>query len=96
MATDTADRLSEAALLAVREHGYAGTSMQELLRSTGVASSSMYHFFPGGKEELVATAVRRSGMRSAEQIVAVEVVALHHRTLRLLRRAGGAAWQQQR
>ncbi len=71
MAANTAERLSDAALLAVREHGYAGMSMQDLLRSTGVSSSSMYHHFPGGKEELVATAVRRSGMASRDQIVAV-------------------------
>jgi AcrR family transcriptional regulator len=58
-------------LLAVRQHGYAGTGMQTLLRETGVSSSSMYHFFPGGKEELVAAAVRRSGLDAAERIAAV-------------------------
>lgn len=68
MPSKTAERLTEAVLLSIREHGYAGTSMQELLKSTGVSSSSMYHFFPGGKEELVATAVRRSGLEAAEQI----------------------------
>ena len=71
MAANTADRLTDAALLAIREHGYAGTSMQDLLRDAGVSSSSMYHFFPGGKEELVATAVRRSGLASAGRIAAV-------------------------
>lgn len=71
MPRDTAKRLIDAALLSVREHGYAGTSMQELLRSTKVSSSSMYHHFPGGKEELVASAVRRSGLEAAEQIAAV-------------------------
>ena len=71
MPSDTADRLTRAVLLSVREHGYVGTSMQDLLRSTGVSSSSMYHFFPGGKEELVATAVRRSGMGSAARIAEV-------------------------
>ena len=71
MSTDTADRLTRAALLSVREHGYAGTGMQDLLRAAGVSSSSMYHFFPGGKEELVATAIRRSGMGSAARIAEV-------------------------
>lgn len=69
--SDTADRLTDAVLLAVRRHGYAGTSMQDLLRDTGVSSSSMYHFFPGGKEQLVAEAVRRSGLTSAELIADV-------------------------
>jgi TetR/AcrR family transcriptional regulator, lmrAB and yxaGH operons repressor len=71
MPPETADRLTDAVLLAVRQHGYAGTGMQTLLRDTGVSSSSMYHFFPGGKEELVAAAVRRSGLDAAERIAAV-------------------------
>ena len=71
MPSDTRNRLTDAALLAVREHGYAGTSMQDLLRETGVSSSSMYHFFPGGKEELVADAVRRAGLEAAGQITDV-------------------------
>jgi len=68
MASNTAQRLMDAVLLSIREHGYAGTSMQDLLRSTSVSSSSMYHHFPGGKEELVASAVRRDGLHAAEQI----------------------------
>ncbi|MEO1058490.1 MAG: TetR family transcriptional regulator C-terminal domain-containing protein [Actinomycetota bacterium] len=71
MPSDTADRLTQAALLAVREHGYSGMSMQDLLRETGVSSSSMYHFFPGGKEELVASAVRADGLAAADAIAAV-------------------------
>ncbi|NQY57662.1 MAG: hypothetical protein HRT86_14480 [Ilumatobacteraceae bacterium] len=46
-------------------------SMQDLLRNTGVSSSSTYHFLPGGKEELVASAVRDSGLTSAAQIAEV-------------------------
>ncbi|MEM9513857.1 MAG: TetR/AcrR family transcriptional regulator [Actinomycetota bacterium] len=71
MPSDTAARLTQAALMAVREHGYAGMSMQDLLRETGVSSSSMYHFFPGGKEELVASAVRTDGLAAADAIAAV-------------------------
>ena len=71
MTSDTRDRLGAAVLLSIREHGYAGTSMQDLLRRTGVSSSSMYHFFPGGKEELVATAVRAHGLNAAERVAEV-------------------------
>ena len=71
MPADTSERLTDAVLLAIRQHGYAGTSMQTLLRQTGVSSSSMYHFFPGGKEELVAAAVRRSGLDAARRIAGV-------------------------
>ena len=71
MPAETATRLTDAALHSLREHGYAATSMQDLLRTSGVSSSSMYHFFPGGKEQLVAEAVRRSGRDSAVLIAAV-------------------------
>lgn len=71
MTSEAAQRLIEAVLLSIREHGYAGTSMQNLLRDTGVSSSSMYHFFPGGKEELVASAIRSAGLAAAEQITDV-------------------------
>ena len=71
MPSDTRHRLTEAVLLSVREHGYAGTSMQDLLRDSGVSSSSAYHFFPGGKEELVASAVRESGLAAAARITEV-------------------------
>lgn len=68
MPSDVPTRLTQAVMLAVREHGYAGTSMQDLLRDTGVSSSSLYHFFPGGKEALVAEAVRARGLDAAERI----------------------------
>ena len=71
MPPETADRLTDAVLLSVREHGYSGTSMQTLLRDTGVSASAMYHFFPGGTAELVAAAVRRSGLDAADRIAAV-------------------------
>ncbi|MCH9728233.1 MAG: TetR/AcrR family transcriptional regulator [Actinomycetia bacterium] len=71
MPSATKTRLIDAALLSLREHGYAGTSMQDLLRDTSVSSSSMYHFFPGGKEQLVASAVLSTGLAAAEQIAEV-------------------------
>ncbi|MFB7843911.1 TetR/AcrR family transcriptional regulator [Microbacterium sp. NPDC056052] len=41
---------------AFREHGYEGASMAILQDATGLGRGSLYHFFPGGKEEM-ATAV---------------------------------------
>ncbi|MEM9038069.1 MAG: TetR/AcrR family transcriptional regulator [Actinomycetota bacterium] len=69
--SDTTTRLLDAAVRSVREHGYTGTGMQDLLRDAGVSSSSMYHFFPGGKEELVAAAIRRDGHAAAERLAEV-------------------------
>lgn len=35
-----------------REHGFAGTSLSEITRKTGLGKGSLYHFFPQGKEEM--------------------------------------------
>ena len=35
-----------------REHGFTGASLSEITRGTGLGKGSLYHFFPGGKEEM--------------------------------------------
>lgn len=35
-----------------RERGFAGASLSEITRITGLGKGSLYHFFPGGKEEM--------------------------------------------
>lgn len=37
-----------------REHGYEGTSLALITQRTGLGKGSLYHFFPGGKEEMAA------------------------------------------
>ena len=37
-----------------RELGYDGTSISRITEKTGLGKSSLYHFFPGGKEEMAA------------------------------------------
>ncbi len=62
------ERLLRGMSRSLRSRGYGATSMKELLAATGVSSGSMYHSFPGGKEELAAAAIRHSGLRGAEAI----------------------------
>lgn len=38
-----------------REHGFEGASLSVISRRTGLGKGSLYHFFPGGKEEMAAT-----------------------------------------
>lgn len=38
-----------------REHGFAGASLAVISRRTGLGKGSLYHLFPGGKEEMVAS-----------------------------------------
>ena len=37
-----------------REFGYEGASLSSITEMTGLAKGSLYHFFPGGKEEMAA------------------------------------------
>lgn len=40
--------------------GYAATSLTEVLSAAGAPRGSIYHYFPGGKDELVAAAINRT------------------------------------
>lgn len=35
-----------------RQHGYEGASLTRLSEATGLGKSSLYHYFPGGKEDM--------------------------------------------
>lgn len=59
MAPDSRDRMVRAAIELFRERGYAATSFGDVLARSGAPRGSIYHHFPGGKEELAAEALRR-------------------------------------
>lgn len=59
---DTRDRLLTATGELFRQQGYNGTSMKQVTVAAGVPFGSLYHFFPGGKEELAAAVIRTSGL----------------------------------
>ncbi|UYW24384.1 TetR/AcrR family transcriptional regulator [Methylorubrum extorquens] len=54
MARTVAERSDVLPLLAevFREHGYEGASLSLISKATGLGKGSLYHFFPGGKEEM--------------------------------------------
>jgi len=39
---------------AFRERGFEGASLAQLCEATGLGKGSLYHFFPGGKDEMAA------------------------------------------
>jgi len=53
-APDTRTRLVLAAMQLFWEKGYGSTSVADVLKSAGVNSGSLYHFFPGKQELLLA------------------------------------------
>ncbi len=40
-----------------REHGYEGTSLALIGEAAGLGKGSLYHFFPGGKEEMASAVI---------------------------------------
>src|SRR5262245_52754833 len=61
--TDTRTRLLEASAQLFREQGYAGTGLKQITAAGEAPWGSLYHFFPGGKEQLGSEAIRHSGGR---------------------------------
>src|SRR3954453_5573311 len=59
--TRTKDRIVEASAELFRRQGYSGTGIKQILAEASAPFGSLYHHFPGGKEELGAEAIRRSG-----------------------------------
>jgi AcrR family transcriptional regulator len=59
MSKDSRELMVRSAIELLRERGYAGTSFGDVIAHSGAPRGSIYHHFPGGKEQLVAEAVRR-------------------------------------
>jgi TetR/AcrR family transcriptional repressor of lmrAB and yxaGH operons len=55
------DALLEKIAEAFRLYGYEGASIRLLSKATGLQRASLYHRFPGGKEEMAAAIVARTG-----------------------------------
>jgi TetR/AcrR family transcriptional regulator, lmrAB and yxaGH operons repressor len=58
----TRDRILESSGELFRRQGYAGTGIKAILTASDAPYGSLYHFFPGGKEELGAAALREGGL----------------------------------
>ncbi len=61
MATSTRERILDASRGLFARRGYAGTGIKQILAEADAAFASLYHFFPGGKDQLAAEAIRTSG-----------------------------------
>ncbi len=61
MATGTKVRILDSSGELFRRQGYMGTGVKEILAEAGAPFGSLYHHFPGGKSELGAETIRRSG-----------------------------------
>lgn len=67
----TRERIVGASAELFRRHGYTGTGVKQIVETAGAPFGSLYHFFPGGKEELGAETIRWSGAIYEQLIEAV-------------------------
>ncbi|TRC96738.1 TetR/AcrR family transcriptional regulator [Mesorhizobium sp. WSM4303] len=84
MANDTRTRILETTALLLRQRGYHGTSLNDILSASAAPRGSLYFHFPGGKDQLVIEVTRDSvadvTKRLGEALAAESdpAVAVHH------------------
>src|SRR2546421_4843590 len=61
MAEHPRERMIESALVLMGEHGVEATSFSQVIEHSGAPRGSIYHHFPGGKEQLIEEATRYGG-----------------------------------
>jgi AcrR family transcriptional regulator len=59
--TDTKDRIMGSSAELFRRQGYTGTGVKQIVAMANAPFGSLYHFFPGGKEQLGEEVIRWSG-----------------------------------
>lgn len=71
MASGTRQRIVEAAGASLARRGYRGTGLKQVATDSGAPMGSLYHFFPGGKDELAGAGLAWSAAGYAERVVTV-------------------------
>ncbi|WP_435581851.1 TetR/AcrR family transcriptional regulator [Amycolatopsis thermoflava] len=59
---NTKERILAASAELFRRNGYTGTGLKQIVTEASAPFGSIYHFFPGGKEQLAEEVIRSSGM----------------------------------
>ena len=67
----TRDRIITATAELFRRQGYNGTGLKQVTQAAGAPVGSVYHFFPGGKDELAETVILTSGRAYQELFEAI-------------------------
>lgn len=64
MAAGARQRMIESAVVLLAKHGYRATSFDAVIEASRAPRGSIYHHFPGGKDELIAAAIDMAGARA--------------------------------
>ena len=68
MASETRERMVAGAARLLAQRGLQETSFSEVLELTGAPRGSIYHHFPDGKDQLIASAIDLAGANAMAQI----------------------------
>ena len=68
---NTRERILDASSELFRRQGLAGTGIKQILGRAGAPFSSLYHHFPGGKDQLAAETIEREGRYFAQLVTDV-------------------------
>nr|WP_260219956.1 TetR/AcrR family transcriptional regulator [Streptomyces gossypii] len=64
----TRERIVRSASLLMQRQGYDGTGIKQISREAEATLGSVYHFFPGGKQELAVAAVQHGDQEFADAL----------------------------
>jgi AcrR family transcriptional regulator len=67
----TRERIVDSSAELFRRQGYAGTGVKQIVNEASAPFGSLYHFFPGGKEQLGEEVIRWSGQMYLQLFVTV-------------------------
>ena len=73
----TRERILDVSADLFRRQGMAGTGIKQILRDADAPFGSLYHHFPGGKDELAAETIKRAGAQSAFSRERFDVFGIH-------------------
>jgi AcrR family transcriptional regulator len=71
----TKERIVETTERLFRRQGFHGTGLKQIVAEAGAPFGSLYHFFPGGKEQLGAEVIKSAGLMYQNLVTGVFDVA---------------------
>ncbi|MFD9271622.1 TetR/AcrR family transcriptional regulator [Streptomyces goshikiensis] len=69
--SNTRARIERAAAVLFRRHGYSATGLKRIAVEADAPFGSIYHFFPGGKQQLAEDMIRVSGTEYGRMVLAL-------------------------
>ena len=73
MASETRQSIIEAAAASLAVRGYRGTGLKQVAADSGAPIGSLYHFFPGGKDEIAGAGLAWAAAGYATRVATVLV-----------------------